>query len=216
MGFYADHVFPFLDGLLDTPELRELRRDALRNVEGRVLELGFGAARNLPFYPSSVKKLTAVEPTGSPHSRGGRKRISTWPGRLNLVAERGESLPFEAAEFDTVVMSFVLCTAGDVPGVLGEIRRVLRPGGRYVFMEHVASSDPDVRALQDRAMRRGIYRRLACGCELNRETETAIVSAGFEFGEVKSVAITPARRDPVLRRIYKLSPGVYGYAVSPV
>jgi ubiquinone/menaquinone biosynthesis C-methylase UbiE len=215
MGFYADHVFPFLDEMLDTPELQGLRREALQNVEGRVLEVGFGSARNLPFYPSSVRELNAIEPAGSPNSRWGRRRISEWPGKLNLVAEPGEGLSFADGDFDTVVMSFVLCTVSDVRAVLCEIQRVLRPGGQYIFMEHVASCEPEVRALQDRAARVGIWRRLACGCELNRETEVAIVDAGFEISELKKATISPARRDPILRRIYKLSPAIYGSATRP-
>jgi ubiquinone/menaquinone biosynthesis C-methylase UbiE len=215
MGFYADHVFPFMEEMLTTPEQQELRRDALRDVEGRVLEVGFGAASNLPFYPSSLKELTAIEPTGSPGSRWGRKRIEAWPGRLNLVIDRGEHLPFGNGEFNTVVMSLVLCTVTDVPAVLGEIRRVLRPNGRYVFIEHVASSDPAIRALQDRAVRAGIWRRLGCGCEPNRETQAAIVGAGFEINELKEVDITPARSNPVVRCAYKLAPSIYGSASSP-
>lgn len=215
MGFYADHVFPLIDERLDTPELQNLRRDALRGVEGRVLELGFGAARNLPFYPASVMELTAIEPTGSPNSKWGRKRISSWPGRLNLVAERGEHLPFEAGEFDTVVMSYVLCTVTDERAVLQEIRRVLRPGGRYIFMEHVASIDSDIRVLQENVSRTGIWRWLACGCEPNREAEAAIRNAGFEIDELTSVALSPQRRDPIVKFAYKICPMIYGVSRNP-
>ena len=215
MGFYADHIFPLIDENLDVPELQELRRHALRLVGGRVLEVGFGAARNLPFYPESVGELTAVEPTASSEGRSARKRINRWPGRLTLMAERGESLSFGSDEFDTVVVSYVLCTVTDVAGVLAEIRRVLRPGGRYIFMEHVASADPVILARQNRAARLGFWRRLTCGCEPNRNTELAIREAGFDVVEQEHVVITPARRDPVVRWAYRMCPMIHGSAMNP-
>lgn len=215
MGFYAKHVFPLLEEMLATPEQRQLRRDALQHVEGRVLEVGLGAASNLPFYPASVKQLTAVEPADSPRSRWGRKRIEAWAGELDLVSDRGENLPFGSGEFDTVVTSFVLCSVADVPMVLSEVRRVLRPGGRYVFLEHVASSDRAVRARQDRVARAGLWYRMTCGCAPNRETQAAISRAGFEIDALTEAPIIPARPDPVVRYVYKLCPAIYGSATNP-
>jgi ubiquinone/menaquinone biosynthesis C-methylase UbiE len=132
-----------------------------------------------------------------------------------VVAGRCEHLPFEDDEFDTVVMSYVLCTVTDVPAVLAEIRRILRPGGQYIFMEHVASTDSDLRALQEGVARTGIWRRVACGCEPNRDAETAIRDAGFEIDRLKSAALSPHRRDPIVRFAYKICPMIYGVAKNP-
>ena len=176
MGLYADRIFPWLMDATDPPEVDEQRALTVREVAGDVLEIGLGTGMTLPHYPDAVRKVTAVEPAGGAHPRA--KRRAAQAGRtLELTQLAGERLPFEDARFDSVVITLVLCTAEDVPAVLAEAYRVLRPGGRYFFLEHVAAEDGKLRRWQQRL--NGISKTLACGCDLTRDTERAIRASPF-------------------------------------
>lgn len=176
MGLYADKIAPWLQDKLESQAMGKQRALALKEVSGDVLEIGLGTGANLPYYGEGVRPLTAVEPSPGMRARAQRRAKET--GRaLTLTEHSGTRLPFEDARFDTVVITLVLCTVADVRAVLQEALRVLRPGGKLCFLEHVASSDPKVRKWQNRLNR--INRVVACGCNLNRDTERAIRSAGF-------------------------------------
>lgn len=154
---------------------------ALEGVSGDVLEIGVGTGANLPYYPEHVRSLTAVEPSAGMRARAERRAKETGLN-LRLTQHSGEQLPFEDARFDAVVITLVLCTVKDVSTVLREALRVLRSGGKLHFLEHVASPDPRVRKWQDRL--NGIWKVVGCGCNLNRDTERAIRSAGFAVDKV--------------------------------
>jgi len=159
----------------------EQRRRLLAPAQGRVLEVGAGTGFNLPHYPSTVSELVVTDPVDGMLSRA-RKRASD-AGR-EITAERvtGESLPYPDGSFDTVVASWVLCSVDEQDRVLGEFRRVLKPGGRYLFLEHVRSVDPELARKQDRY--EGLWKAVCFGCHCNRDTLPRIESA-FEVEEVE-------------------------------
>jgi len=131
MGFYAERIFPWILDATEPPGLADIRREVLSGVRGRILEVGFGTGGNLPYYPSEVRKLTVIEPSGGMKRRAA-KRIANWGGEIESVPFDGPIWPLPDASFDTVVMTLVLCSASDPAGVLSEIARVLKPGGHYI------------------------------------------------------------------------------------
>ncbi len=177
MGFYSRVIFPRLcDFLLGMPHVARLRRELLADVSGEVLEIGFGTGLNLPHYPPSVCKLTAIDPSPGMH-RLARRRIRRSRIAMEHHAVRGESLPFGEATFDCAVSTFTLCSVDDVSRTLAEVYRVLRPGGRFLFLEHGLSPDPGVQRWQRRL--NGLEMMLADGCRLDRDMEELVRSQPF-------------------------------------
>ncbi len=205
MGIYAEKIFPWLQDKLESQEMGKQRALALKEVSGDVLEIGLGTGANLPYYGERVRSLTAVEPSPGMRARAEQRAKET--GRtLTLTQHSGKQLPFDDARFDTVVITLVLCTVEDVSAVLREVLRVLRPGGKYCFLEHVASSDPKVRKWQDRL--NSIWKVVGCGCNLNRDTERAIRSAGF--------AVDKFDRATLCGGLGGLQPLIRGVANKPI
>jgi ubiquinone/menaquinone biosynthesis C-methylase UbiE len=162
--------------------LRELRRDLVGQSKGRVVELGAGTGLNLDFYPSDVSELHLTEP--DPHMAARlRKRVESSSRDVSVVQAPAETLPFEDASVDTVVGTLVLCTVKEPDKVLTEIARVLRPGGSFLFAEHVRSASPRAAAWQD--LLNTPWGWYACGCRCNRDTIGAIEAASFETRDVK-------------------------------
>jgi ubiquinone/menaquinone biosynthesis C-methylase UbiE len=158
-----------------------LRRDLLADVRGRVLEIGVGTGLSFPHYPD-VDEIVGVEPS-EPMLRRARQRAAETGREIQLVRAPAEELPFPDESFDTVVAMTVLCTVDDVDRALAEIHRVLRPDGRFVFVEHVRAEDPKLARWQDRLERP--WQWFAGGCHPNRRTLQAIDSAGFEVTGVE-------------------------------
>ena len=165
--------------------LRDMRHELLSQARGRVLELGAGTGLNLEHYPAEIESLTLVEP--DPHmTRQLREKLAR-AGRsaeVSVVEAPGEDLPFPEGSFDTAVVTLVLCTVPDPDATLAEIKRVLAPGGRLLFLEHVRAHQPGLAKWQDRL--EGPWKFLADGCRCNRDTISAIDAAGFELGDVES------------------------------
>lgn len=162
--------------------LRDMRRETVAQARGRVLELGAGTGLNLDLYPESVQDLTLTEP--DPHmTRQLRKKVEESGRKAEVVEAPAESLPFEDDSFDTVLVTLALCTVPDPAASLQEVRRVLKPGGQFLFLEHVRSIDPGLAKWQDRL--EGPWRFLGDGCHCNRDTVSAISAAGFELGAVE-------------------------------
>jgi ubiquinone/menaquinone biosynthesis C-methylase UbiE len=153
--------------------LRDARRELLAQARGRVLEIGAGTGANVELYPDAVSELVLTEPE-EPMAQRLRPRA----GSAQVVVAPAESLPFEDASFDTVVCTLVLCTVADQEAAIGEIRRVLKPGGRVLLIEHVRSPDPGMAKWQDRLLRP--HRFVAHGCHPNRDTGAALARAGFD------------------------------------
>ena len=177
MGLYARFVFPRLcDFLLSRPWVADQRRAVLAQAAGEVLEIGFGTGLNLPHYPETVRTLTIVDPNPGMH-RLARRRIRR--SSLAIVPRllAGEQLPFAAGTFDSVVSTFTLCSIDNVAQALGEVYRVLKPGGAFLFLEHGLSPEPNVQRWQRRL--NWLEMRLADGCRLDRPIRELIAAQPF-------------------------------------
>jgi ubiquinone/menaquinone biosynthesis C-methylase UbiE len=158
--------------------LAELRRAALADARGDVLEIGAGTGLNLGEYPrTGITRLVLTEPNPAMARHIEAKR-DTAPVPVEVVEATAESLPFEDASFDTVTGTLVLCEADDPRRALDEISRVLRPGGRYLFLEHVRSEDPALARTQDRWA--PLWKAFAGGCTCNRDTLATIEASGLD------------------------------------
>lgn len=160
--------------------LGELRQTLLADASGRVLEVGGGTGANLPFYGPDVASLTVTEPEPAMLRRLERRVHEQFPDTKVLRAP-AEDLPFEDNTFDVAVSTLVLCGVNDQARALGELRRVLRPGGRLLFIEHVRSDEPGLARWQDRL--NGLNKFVAC-CDCNRRTLDSIKAEGFEVTKV--------------------------------
>lgn len=174
--------------------LRGHRERLLAGVQGRVLEIGAGTGVNLPYYGAGVSALALVEPE-APMARRLERRARERRPDAEVVHAPAESLPFEDDAFDVAVSTLVLCTVADQPRALAELRRVLRPGGSLLFIEHVRADEPRLARWQDRL--NGVQRKLACGCNCNRPTVDGIRAAGFELAEVERDELPKA--PPIVR-----------------
>nr|WP_206325082.1 MULTISPECIES: methyltransferase domain-containing protein [unclassified Streptomyces] len=162
--------------------ITEHRRRLLAGLTGEVLEIGAGNGLNLPHYPPEVTRLVAVEP--EPNLRAlaqGRAAGASLP--VEMSAARAERLPFPDASFDSAVACLTLCSIADPHAALAELHRVLRPGGRLRFFEHVQADSSAMRRVQ-RALDATVWPRLMGGCHTGRDTQTAITAAGFTLTTV--------------------------------
>jgi SAM-dependent methyltransferase len=185
--------------------LRDRRRDLLAQARGATLELGAGTGLNLDLYPDAVTELVLTEP-GAHMARRLRERVAATAGRaVEVVEAPAERLPFPDDRFDTVVATLVLCTIPDPEGALAEAARVLRPGGRLLFLEHVRSDDPGVARWQDRLERP--WKFLADGCHCNRDTPAILAASPLEIERLDHGEIPKA--PPITR------PLVAGSAAAP-
>lgn len=173
---------------------RALREPVLAEARGRVLEIGVGTGANLPHYPGTVEELVVTDPSPGMLRRT-RRRADALGRTVTAVEARAESLPFADASFDTVVSTLVLCSVDDQARALSEIRRVLRPGGRFLFAEHVRSDEPRLARWQDRL--EGVWAFLADGCHPNRDTLAAIERHGFSVERLERAPIPGA--PPIVR-----------------
>lgn len=152
------------------------RDTILKDVSGEVLEIGFGTGLNLSHYPPCVSHLTTVDPNAGMR-RYVERRISDSPIEVDCKLLSGESLPMDDASFDTVVSTWTLCSIPDIGQALNEVKRVLKPGGRFVFLEHGLSDEPAVQRWQQRL--NPIQKILGDGCHINRDMRALIGDTGF-------------------------------------
>jgi SAM-dependent methyltransferase len=180
MGIYSKYIFPrLLDKLLSTPEMGKYRRRALASVRGNTLEVGFGTGLNLPYYPGTVTKLTGIDCEDMLPGKV-QKRIVISPFAVTrMQIDATGRLPFDDRNFDSVVSTLTLCSLSNTAPALAEIRRVLKPDGRFVFFEHGRSEDARVARRQDRY--NPIQKIIGAGCNLNRRIDRLIETAGFEI-----------------------------------
>ena len=183
-GYYARVLFPkLLESSVGGEAAGKERTQALKSVRGEVLEVGFGTGLNLPCYPPGVTRLIALDPEDMlPEKVSERIAAAKFP--VERVRHAGEHLPFDAGRFDCVVTTWALCTIADPLSALSEMRRVLKPGGSYVFYEHGRSADPRVARLQGWVNPLWRLSRIACGCHINRPIDSLIVNAGFRIVEL--------------------------------
>jgi ubiquinone/menaquinone biosynthesis C-methylase UbiE len=184
--------------------LAEMRSSLLAGASGDVLEIGGGTGANLGYYGAAVKSLTVTEPE-PPMLRRLQRKAHEQNSQATVLRAPAEDLPFEDATFDTVVSTLVLCGVDDQPRAVRELRRVLRPGGRLIFIEHVRSDDPRTAKMQDRM--NPLNRFLVC-CDCNRPTLDTIRSTGFDVTELVQTELPKA--PPFVR------PLIIGTATAPL
>jgi ubiquinone/menaquinone biosynthesis C-methylase UbiE len=171
--------------------LRQWRAELLHDLTGTVLEVGAGTGMNLPFYPRTVRRLVLSEP--DPHMRRKlHERVTAleWQ-RAEVKHASVESLPFPDESFDTTVATLVLCSVPRLEAALAEIHRVLAPGGRFIFLEHVAAENRPRRLKWQRRVE-PVWKIISGGCHLTRRTADAIVAAGFEMHDIKRESMRKA------------------------
>src|SRR5215467_2712166 len=155
--------------------LRDIRHGLVAEADGRVLEIGAGTGANLQHYDGSIESLVLTEPEPAMLRRLQRKTTEQAP-LAKVLRAPAEDLPFEDGSFDTVISTLVLCGVDDQERAVREIRRVLRPGGRLLFLEHVRSDDPALARFQDRM---NWLNRIVVQCDCNRPTLSTIEAAAF-------------------------------------
>jgi SAM-dependent methyltransferase len=177
MGIYQDKIFPKLNGhLLGAVELEDLRGALLGQAVGHVLEIGSGVGRNFVYYSSAVTSLTTVEPNDS-LNRLARESIRYFKFPIDQRNQNVELLTAPDNSFDTVVSTFVLCSVADLATGLAQVRRVLKPRGKFLFVERSRSSNDNVARWQHHLT--PFHRMLANGSHLDRAILTEIANAGF-------------------------------------
>src|SRR5579864_8995315 len=182
MGFYAEHVVPYLVQLaMRQGTLVPYRERVISKAAGRVLEIGVGSGLNLPLYPAAVTAVVGIEPSAKLLSMA---KVQTAPAtrQIELLEASAEAIPLENESVDTVVTTWTLCTIPEVQRALEEMRRVLMPTGRLLFVEHGRSPDSSVRRWQNRL--NPLWKPIAGGCHLNRPIADLIESAGFRIEHV--------------------------------
>lgn len=193
MGLYTDHILPHLTAVvMDNPGMARLRPEVVGGVSGTVVELGFGAGLNLPFYGAGTTRVLAVDPDGI----GFRKaagRIADADFEVTRVGLDGARVDLDDASADHVVCTWTLCTIPDVHGALAEVVRVLKPGGTFRFVEHGLHEHASVAGWQ--RWLTPMWKPVAGGCHLDRPISQLVAgTAGLQLAEQRSFALpkTPA------------------------
>jgi len=182
MNVYARTIFPrLLDWGLSGQATAQYRQQVLAPVAGEVLEVGSGTGLNLPYYPSAVRRLRAVDPNPGMH-RLAAQRCDRATFAIERHTARAEALPFADASFDGAVSTWTLCSIPALARALAEIRRTLKPSGCFAFLEHGLSPEPGVQRCQHGLT--PLQKRIADGCHLNRDLGQAIAAAGFAIAEM--------------------------------
>ena len=184
VGFYQQSILPHLTNLaMRQKNLAAYRNRVVTAAEGRVLEIGIGSGLNLPFYSSNARQVIGLDP--SPKLLAMARRASRSDSRrVEFIEGSAEKIPLEDASADTVVTTWTLCSIPAALDALHEMRRVLRPTGRLLFVEHGQAPDANVRWWQDRLT--PLWKRIGGGCHLNRAIRELIEEAGFQFDRLET------------------------------
>ena len=177
MGFYRETVLPrILNKAMDTKVERQIRGRVCEGLHGQVVEIGFGSGLNTGYYPSEVTKVFAVEPS-KVSMQLAEPRIAMSSAAVEQAGLDGQHLDLPSEQFDAVLSTWTLCTIPDVAAALAEVRRVLKPGGTFHFVEHGHAPDANVARWQERL--EPLNKRLVGGCHLTRMIADDIEHAGF-------------------------------------
>ncbi len=179
MGLYSTYIFPrLMDWGMSRAGFQRLRSELLQSARGEVLEIGLGTGLNLCHYPAGVSRLRTVDPAPLLPDRVAERAANvSFPVELSRTG--AEQLPYEDQSFDCVVSTWTLCTIPDPIQALREVRRVLKPTGRFLFLEHGRSDDARTAIWQDRL--NPIQNVIGCGCNLNRPIDRLIREAGLHI-----------------------------------
>lgn len=184
MGFYGERVFPrAMNRLMNTKQTRETRARVCAPLSGDIVEIGFGTGLNLPHLPPAVTVVLAVDPLERGRTLAS-ERIAASPVSVEFVGLDGQLLPLADDSADAVLSTWTLCSIPDPVAAVSEINRVLRPGGTLHFVEHGCSPDPGVRKWQRRL--NPIQRRIACGCNLDRDIPSILKDAGLSVDSLNT------------------------------
>lgn len=183
MDWYRQQVVPrMVDRVCGAAGYDRWRRATTAGLSGTVVEIGFGSGRNIALYPNQIERVYAVEP-----SDVGRRlaagRMAASAVRIDQTGLNGESLPLDDDSCDGALCTFTLCTIPDVERALAELVRVVRPGGRFHFLEHGAAPDPSIQRWQHRI--EPVQKRLADGCHLTRDPLALVEAAGFRIEDAE-------------------------------
>lgn len=182
MGLYATQIFPqLMDWVMARPAFSQLREALLQLASGEVLEIGFGTGLNLRHYPTTITRLSIVDPATLLPAKVAR-RMAAAPYPIQTTHVTAENLPFPDRQFETVVSTWTLCTIPDPVLALREVGRVLKPGGRFLFLEHGRSDDRTIAVWQDRL--NPIQNVMGCGCHLNRQIDRLITQSGLTIARL--------------------------------
>ena len=184
MGFYGDRVLPrIINVSCGNKQTAPLRQRVCGELTGEVVEIGFGSGNNIPFYPATVTEVAAIEPADLGWKLADKRlRASGVP--VHRMGLDGQRLPFADNSFDSALSTWTLCTIPDAATALQEVRRVLRPGGRFHFVEHGLAPDDRVRRWQFRM--EPMHRVLLGGCHVTRPIADLITDAGFSITEIET------------------------------
>jgi SAM-dependent methyltransferase len=182
MGLYRRYLAPrVVDAVCSPPALGAWRARVVADLVGNVVEIGFGTGRNLPYYPSDVTKITAVEPSSIMRTKA-QRRIDAQSIPVEFGGLDGQDLDLADNVFDAAVVTFSLCTIPDPLRALHELRRVVRPGGELRILEHGLSPDDSVARWQRRLD--GFEQRVADGCHLTRDASSLVTSSGWVIADI--------------------------------
>jgi ubiquinone/menaquinone biosynthesis C-methylase UbiE len=186
MGLYDHYILPVvLNAAMSAKPIRYQRKKVVPRAEGRVLEIGFGAGHNLPFYDAAkVSHLWALEPSQEMRERAA-ERVSQTSIPLEFLDLPSEQIPLQNEEADTILITYTLCTIPDVMKALGEMRRVLKPGGKMIFCEHGEAPDADVRKWQERLT--PAWKFIGGGCHVGRQIPKLIQDSGFRIAGMETM-----------------------------
>jgi len=185
VGFYARHILPrLIDLAMGNKVTTRLREVWIPRARGEVLEIGIGSGRNLPFYPAAVQHVYGVDPSMELQEMA-REQVFKTHVKVDFLAQSAEvRLPLSDASVDTVISTWTLCSIPNAINALSEMRRVLKPNGSFIFLEHGRAPDARVAAWQNHLT--PIWKRFTGGCHLNRKIDDLITSAGFTINEIKT------------------------------
>jgi ubiquinone/menaquinone biosynthesis C-methylase UbiE len=182
MGIYSERVLPrIIDVACGLKTVEPLRRRVCEGLEGEVVEIGFGSGLNVPFYPEGLARVAAVEPADTGWKLAA-KRLRATSVPVRRAGLDGQSLPLPDDSYDSALSTWTLCTISDVATALGEVRRVLKPGGTLHFLEHGLAPDERVRRWQHRL--EPLQKRVFGGCHLTRPVVELLTNAGFTITEL--------------------------------
>lgn len=192
MGLYAKYVLPHvIDLSMRNKETARVRGEWVPQARGDVLEIGIGSGLNLPFYSGEVSRIYGVDPSPELQKLARKRSVGKAIQVEFLLQSAEKSLPLPDQSVDTVLITWTLCSIADPPRALRQMKRVLKPSGRLIFIEHGRAPEPRVAAWQDRLT--PIWKRIGGGCHLNRKIDDLLLEAGFAIDELRTIYLPGPR-----------------------